>query len=66
LAFSPTAGKAGFDGKRKSMYGFKAHINVDEDAFIKTTAFTAGNVHGSNHFTELLNGHESAVYADSA
>jgi IS5 family transposase len=61
LAFSPTAGKAGFDGKRKSMYGFKAHINVDEDRLIKATAFTAGNVNDSNHFTERLSGDESAV-----
>ena len=58
--------KQGSDGKRKSTYGFKAHANVDEDGFIKATAFTAGNVHDSNHFTNLLSGKESAVYADSA
>ena len=58
--------KQGSDGKRKTTYGFKAHINVDEDGFIKATAFTAGNVHDCNHFTELLSGDESAVYADSA
>lgn len=58
--------KQGSDGKRKTTYGFKAHINVDEDGFIKATAFTAGNIHDSNHFTELLSGDESAVYADSA
>jgi IS5 family transposase len=65
----PEAGynvKQGSDGKRKTTYGFKAHANVDEDGFIKATAFTAGNVHDSNHFTELLSGDESAVYADSA
>jgi IS5 family transposase len=39
---------------------------VDEDGFIKATAFTAANVHESNHFTQLLSGDESAVYADSA
>jgi IS5 family transposase len=39
---------------------------VDEDGFIKATAFTAGNVHDSNHFTQLLSGDELAVYADSA
>jgi len=27
--------KAGSDGKRKSTYGDKAHINVDEDGLIK-------------------------------
>jgi IS5 family transposase len=58
--------KRGSDGKRKTTYGFKAHINVDEDGFIKATAFTAGNIHDSNHFTVLLSGDESAVYADSA
>lgn len=58
--------KAGSDGKRKSTYGFKAHINVEEDGFIKATDYTAGNVHDSNCFTDLLSGKESAVYADSA
>jgi IS5 family transposase len=58
--------KQGSDGKRKSTYGFKAHANVDEDGFIKATAFTAGNVYDSNHFTDLLSGKESEVYADSA
>lgn len=58
--------KAGSDGKRKSTYGYKAHINVDEDGFIKSTAYTAGNVHDSNCFTDLLSGDESSAYADSA
>ena len=58
--------KQGSDGKRKSTYGFKAHANVDEDGFIKATASTAGNVHDSNHLTDLLSGKDSAVYADSA
>lgn len=58
--------KAGSDGKRKSTYGFKAHINVEEDGLIKSTDYTAGNIHDSNCFTDLLDGNESAVYADSA
>ena len=58
--------KQGSDGKRNSTYGFKAHVNVDEDGFIKATAFTSGNVHDSNHFIDLLSGKESEVYADSA
>lgn len=58
--------KAGSDGKRKSTYGYKAHINVDEDGLIKSTDYTAGNVHDSNCFTDLLSGDESSVYADSA
>lgn len=65
----PDAGwnvKAGSDGKRKSTYGYKAHINVDEDGFIKSSDYTAGNVHDSNCFTHLLTGNESSAYADSA
>jgi IS5 family transposase len=58
--------KAASDGKRKSTYGYKAHINVDEEGLIKALAYTAGNVHDSNHFTTLLKGNESAAYADSA
>lgn len=58
--------KAGSDGKRKSTYGFKAHINVEEDGFIKAIDYTAGNVHDSNCFIDLLSGDESAAYADSA
>jgi IS5 family transposase len=30
------------------------------------SAYSAGNVHDSNHFTTLLKGNESAAYADSA
>ena len=41
-------------------------MNVDEDGFVKATGYTAGSVHDSNCFTELLSGEESAVYADSA
>ena len=58
--------KNGSDGKRKSTYGFKAHLNVDEDGLIKTTDYSSGSSHDSNHFTELLSGDESAAYADSA
>lgn len=65
----PEAGwtvKNGSDGKRKSTYGFKAHLNVDEDGLIKATDYSSGSSHDSNHFTELLSGDESAAYADSA
>lgn len=58
--------KAGSDGKRKSTYGFKVHVNVEEDGFIKCIVYTAGNVHDSTCFIDLLSGKESAVYADSA
>jgi len=58
--------KAGSDGKSKSTYGYKAHINVDEEGLIKAITFSPGNVHDSNHFTTLLKGNEAAAYADSA
>lgn len=65
----PEAGhntKVGSDGTLKRTYGYKAHINVDEDGFIKATELTPGNVHDSRCFTELLSGNESMVFADSA
>lgn len=58
--------KNGSDGKRKTTYGFKAHINVEEDGFIKTYDYSAGNIHDSTVFDSLLTGYEKAVYADSA
>jgi len=58
--------KASSDGKQKTTYGFKAHIAVEEDGFIKATAFTAGSVHDSKCLVSLLSGTESALYADSA
>jgi len=58
--------KQGSDGKLKTTYGFKTHANVDEDGFIKTYDYTAGNVHDSNVFERLLTGNEKEVYADSA
>ena len=33
--------KAGADGKVRSTYGFKAHVNVDEERLVKATGFTA-------------------------
>ena len=58
--------KTSSDGKRKTTYGYKAHIAVEEDGFIKATAFSSGNVHDSKCLVPLLSGTESAVYADSA
>jgi len=58
--------KNGSDGKRKTTYGFKAHINVEEDGFIKTYDYTAGNVHDSQVFKSLFTGTEKEIYADSA
>ncbi len=65
----PEAGynvKTASDGKRKTTYGFKAHMNVDEDGFIKGHQMSAGNLHDSQVFESLLTGNEHQVYADSA
>lgn len=58
--------KTASDGKQKTTYGFKAHINVDEDGFINSQVLTTGSLHGSNVFEQLFTGIEEAVYADSA
>lgn len=58
--------KAASDGKQKTTYGFKAHVNVDEDGFIKSQALTTGSLHDSNVFEQLLTGSEKSAYADSA
>jgi IS5 family transposase len=58
--------KTASDGKQKTTYGFKAHINVDEDGFILAQTLTTGSLHDSNVFEALLTGHEEAIYADSA
>lgn len=58
--------KIGSDGKRKTTYGYKLHINTDEDGFIGNLEYTAANVHDSQVFEEILTGYESEVYADSA
>ena len=53
-------------GRLKTIYGYKIHLNCDEDSFVKKVETTAANVHDSQCFTTLLTGDESAVYADSA
>ena len=58
--------KAGSDGQRKTTYGYKVHINVEEDGYINKACYTAGNVHDSQCLASLLTGREHAVYADSA
>jgi IS5 family transposase len=53
------------DGKRKTTYGFKAYINVEEDGFIKRYDFSAGNVHDSQVFDLLLTDKEKKAFAES-
>ncbi len=52
--------KRASNGKKTSAYGYKAHINVDEDGLIKKVAFTTGSTHDSKCFILLLEGDESA------
>jgi IS5 family transposase len=58
--------KTASDCKQKTTYGFKMHINVDEDGLILSEQLTPGNVHDSQVFEDLFTGREKAVYADSA
>jgi hypothetical protein len=48
--------KQSSDGKMKTTYGCKAHVNVDEDGFVSKVMTTAGNVHGSQCLEDLLTG----------
>jgi Transposase DDE domain len=56
--------KVAANGKKTSTYGYKAHVNVDEDGFIKAVDYTSGNEHDSQSLEKLLTGAEEQVYAD--
>lgn len=58
--------KKGSDGVRKTTYGYKLHLNTDEDGFIQNLQYTQANVHDSRVFKEIFTGYEQEVYADSA
>jgi IS5 family transposase len=65
----PEAGynvKVAANGKKTATYGYKAHINTDEDGFIKTVDYTAGNEHDSLSMENLLTLKEKELYADKA
>nr|WP_279576183.1 transposase [Thiomicrorhabdus marina] len=53
--------KTASDGKQKTTYGFKMHMNVDEDRLILSEQLTPGNVHDSQVFEDLFTGHEKAA-----
>ena len=55
--------KTGSDGKHQTTYGFKAHLNMDEDGFVKTYDYSTGSLHDSKVFQSLLTGTEDEVYA---
>ena len=54
--------KIAANGKKTSTYGYKAHINTDEDGFIKTLDYTAGNDHDSLSMERLLTEKEKELY----
>jgi transposase, IS5 family len=58
--------KVAVGGKKTSTYGYKAHVNVDEDGFIKAVEYTPGNEHDSHSLKKLLTTTEQQVYADKA
>ncbi len=58
--------KVAANGKKTSTYGYKAHINTDEDSFIKTVDYTAANKHDSLSMEKLLTQAEKELYADKA
>lgn len=58
--------KTNSKGKTESTYGYKSHINVDEDGFVNAQTFNTAAPHDSQVFEELLVEGNEAVYADSA
>ena len=62
--------KKSSSGQEKTTYGFKMHINTDEDGLIKKVSYTTGRVHDSKELENLLDFKEGKsvgrVYADSA
>ena len=52
-------------GKVKTTYGFKIHLNCDEDSFVKKVETPTTNSHDSQYLTTLLTDDEAAVYAVS-
>lgn len=47
-------------------HGYKAHVSCDTQGLIKEVRVTGANVHDGNVFGQLLDGSETAVYADKA
>jgi IS5 family transposase len=47
--------------KTASTYGYKAHVNVDGDGFVKAIDYTPGNEHDSHSLKKLLTPHRTPV-----
>jgi transposase, IS5 family len=66
-AADPEAGFAKRTGKPGAVYGYKAHVGVDEGSgLIRTVIATPGNVNDTTPADGLIRGDERAVMADAA
>jgi IS5 family transposase len=66
-AVDPDAGFAKRTGKAGSIYGYKAHVGVDEGSgIIRSVATTAGNVNDTTPADGLILGDEKSVWGDAA
>jgi len=54
------------NGQVKTTYGYKAHIQVEEDGFIQALSYGPANEHDSLYLSEVIFDDASLVYADSA
>lgn len=50
----------------RSYHGYKAHVNVSKDRFIRDYVFDTAKVHDVKHIDALIKEEKQAVYADSA
>lgn len=58
--------KTNAQGHRRTTYGYKGHINIDEDGFIQALDYSSGNHHDSLFLKNLVSDNQGKVYADSA
>lgn len=66
-ATDPDAGFTRRQGKAGSLYGYKAHIGVDEGScLIRSVITTAANINDTTPADRLIRGDERAVLADAA
>ena len=66
-ATDPDADWSFTGGKRQSHFGYKVHIEVDQDTgLVRKAALTPAKVNESEVAEELISGDEEAVYGDRA
>jgi len=63
----PDAGFAKREGRPGSVYGYKAHVGVDEGSgLIRSVITTSANINDTTPADDLVRGDERAVWADAA